>query len=240
MGRKAVIGRFERWDMCSLCEQRYHGVVACALGWACWKTYVGRPETDACRRGAMAQLANGLAIADALPVREAELSLERRLGASEELILILQGNVSNSYANVGRYEEAMQMQRDVYTGYLKLLGEEHASTLRSAHNYASSLATCNCFEETKSLLRKTMPVARRVIGENVELSLKMRWTFAKTLYVNDSAKLDDIREAVTTLEDVERRARRVFGGAHPLTTAIGRDLRRVQAALRAREAPSTR
>ena len=58
--------------------------------------------------------------------------------------------------------------------------------------------------------------------------------------MNDSAKLDDIREAVTTLEDVERRARRVFGGAHPLTTAIGRDLRRVQAALRARETPSAR
>ena len=28
-----------RWASCSLCEQRYHGVVACALGWACWKTY---------------------------------------------------------------------------------------------------------------------------------------------------------------------------------------------------------
>ena len=28
-----------------MCEQEYHGVVACALGWACWKTYVGRPET---------------------------------------------------------------------------------------------------------------------------------------------------------------------------------------------------
>ena len=27
--------RFERWDNCSLCEQRYHGVVHCALGWAC-------------------------------------------------------------------------------------------------------------------------------------------------------------------------------------------------------------
>ena len=30
-----------RWSTCSLCEQEYHGVVACALGWACWKTYVG-------------------------------------------------------------------------------------------------------------------------------------------------------------------------------------------------------
>ena len=30
----------------SLCEQDYHGVVRCVLGWACWKTYLGRPETD--------------------------------------------------------------------------------------------------------------------------------------------------------------------------------------------------
>ena len=32
-------------DTCSLCEQEYHGDVQCALGWACWKTYVGRSET---------------------------------------------------------------------------------------------------------------------------------------------------------------------------------------------------
>ena len=43
LGIKAFNERWERWDTCSLCEQRYHGVVMCALGWACWKTYVGRP-----------------------------------------------------------------------------------------------------------------------------------------------------------------------------------------------------
>ena len=31
-------------EQCSLCKQDYHGVVCCALGWACWKTYLGRPE----------------------------------------------------------------------------------------------------------------------------------------------------------------------------------------------------
>ena len=36
--------RWIRWERCRLCEQLYHGVVAGALGWACWKTYVGRPE----------------------------------------------------------------------------------------------------------------------------------------------------------------------------------------------------
>ena len=53
--------RWARWYACSLCEQRYHGVVKCALGWACWKTYLGRPEGNSSRRSAMTQLGNGLA-----------------------------------------------------------------------------------------------------------------------------------------------------------------------------------
>ena len=49
------------------------------------------------------------------------------------------------------------------------------------------------------------------------------------------ATLDDIHEAVTTLEDAERIGRRVLGGAHPLTEAIGAYLQDARAALRARE-----
>ena len=37
----------------------------------------------------------------------------------------------------------------------------------------------------------------------------MRWNYARTLYKDPSATLDDLREAVTTLEDAERTARRV-------------------------------
>ena len=46
LGEKAMNARWPRWHTCSLCEQNYHGVVYCALAWACWKTYVGRPETN--------------------------------------------------------------------------------------------------------------------------------------------------------------------------------------------------
>ena len=51
------------------------------------------------------------------------------------------------------------------------------------------------------------------------------------------AILDDFHEAVTTLEDTERIARRVFGGAHPTTTGIEEYLGYARAALRARETP---
>ena len=60
--------------------------------------------------------------------------------------------------------------------------------------------------------------------------------YAEALYRNDSATLDDLREAVTTYEDMERIARRVFGGAHPLTESIEVVLRNARTVLRAREA----
>ena len=66
----------------------------------------------------------------------------------------------------------------------------------------------------------------------------MRKTYAVAL-INAGATLDDIREAITTLEDIERTARRVLGGVHPLTTDIETSLRQSRAALAARETPSS-
>ena len=99
-------------------------------------------------------------------------------------------------------------------------------------NYASSLNELGRFEETKSLMRRQMPVAQRVLGEGHEITLKMRWIYAQSFYMNDSATLDDLRKAVTTLEDTERTARRVLGGAHPLTAGIEVDLKGSRAELR--------
>ena len=65
----------------------------------------------------------------------------------------------------------------------------------------------------------------------------MRMNYAESFYKDDSATLDDLRQAVTTLEEVERIARRVFGGAHPITVAMEKSLRNARAALRARETP---
>ena len=51
----------------------------------------------------------------------------------------------------------------------------------------------------------------------------------------DGATLDDLREAMTTLEEIKRIAWRVLGGKHPTTKKIEQDLQKVRAALRARE-----
>ena len=64
----------------------------------------------------------------------------------------------------------------------------------------------------------------------------MRSSSRATSACRDS-DLDELREAVTTLEDTARVARRVLGGGHPLTAAIELDLRKARAILSACETP---
>ena len=63
----------------------------------------------------------------------------------------------------------------------------------------------------------------------------MQWAYAMALFKDRAATLDDLREAVNTLEDVAPIARRVLGGAHPDVVGIEGSLRNARTVLRARE-----
>ena len=172
-------------------------------------------------------------------MREAELSMERRLGAPEVEMLTTQSNLASTYEKAERVDEALSLRKEVYSKRLKLSGEEDISSIIAANNYGESLVNLGRFEEAKALLRKTVPVARRVLGEDHELTLRMSLIYGWALSRDAGAALDDLREAVTTLEDAGRIARRVFGGAHPLTAQIEKSRQNALAALRARETSPT-
>ena len=245
LGFRAFNEGWNRWHMCSLCElceQSYHGVVRCALGWACWKAYLGRPELDLARRLAMSVLGNAVCAAghheDASSVKKAELSMLRRFRAPEATILIALGNLSNVYTQLGRCEEALQLRRDVYLGTLELKGEEQRETLIYASNLAASLFDLMHFEEAKKLLSKTILVARHVFGDCDVVTLDVRKNYAMALYDDPGATLDNLRESVATLDQLDRDARRVLGISHPTVVGIEEALQEARAALRARETPS--
>jgi hypothetical protein len=73
--------------------------------------------------------------------------------------------------------------------------------------------------------------------------LSTRWAqvfaapHAKALYEDEGATLGDLREAVSTLDELAPTARRVLGGAHPLTGWIESELQQAQATLAARDTP---
>ena len=161
-----------------------------------------------------------------------------RLGASEESVLFQQSNLAVTYDNLGRHHESLRMSQVVYSGRLKLLGEEHEHTLVAANNYALSLGRLERFKEAKKLLCKTIPVTRRVLGDNNSLMFQMRMAYAQSLYMDADATLDDLSEAVTALEETERVAKRVLGGAHPHVAVIRNSLQLSREVLNGRKTPS--
>ena len=152
-------------------------------------------------------------------------------------MLIVQGNIANTYAGLGRWDESLGVRRDIYSGFVRVLGEEDRESLFEAHNFALSLVNDRVrkFGEAKSLLRKIIPVAKRVLGEGNENTLRMRMLHARALCQDPAATLADLREAVTTLEDTASTARRVLGGVHPFISTIDPNLAIARGALRIRE-----
>ena len=127
------------------------------------------------------EVKNGLSVAghheDALSVKDVELFMLRRIGATEDTILTVQGNLASTYQQLGLKDQALRLRRDVYAGNLRLHGEEHEDTLMDAGNFVINLLDLKRFEEAKRLLRKVMPVARRVFGTEHERTLSLQKGF---------------------------------------------------------------
>ena len=76
-------------------------------------------------------------------------------------------------------------------------------------------------------MKNVSPSSRGISGSAPQRST----IYATALYLDPAATVDDLREAVTTLEETERTARRVFGNSHPTVLDIGEDLKASREAL---------
>ena len=106
-------------EQCFDCGQDFHGVVRLALGWAAWKTYLARPETDWTRCNAIGTLGSAILKSgqpdDAILVLEASLALRRRYWSHDDnVILITQTNLAVCLDHLGRHDEALVLQREIY------------------------------------------------------------------------------------------------------------------------------
>ena len=110
------------------------------------------------------------------------------------------------------------------------LGREHLARER----------VCAVFKNNNRQLWETL--ARRLPDADARRNRhpavpRFRWIYAETLYEDPAATLDDLREAVSTLDDTARTARRVLGGSHPTTKGIEGELQNARAVHRARDTP---
>ena len=211
-------GGFLKWLKCFDCGQMFHGVVFHALGWAAWKTYLGRPEADAVRCDAMTALGNALCESrpkEALPVLEDTVVFFRRLGKHS----ILNPNFDSlaiCYGKLGRHKEAVRVQRKVYEAILRHHGAENLETIRAVNNLSHFLNNKGSFAEVLELTSQYGPIAKRVLGADRLTYILLTWNRARALQGRGGSRADIIA-AVSLLEDALQRTTRVFGPQHPRT-----------------------
>ena len=234
LGTKAWNKRWVRWYTCSLCEQEYHGVMRCALGWACWKTYLSRPEEELVRRYAMSQLSDGLNEAiffeDELQVLKAITGDNERFGLNHSATLSIMGNLAGCLYNLDRMQECLDIQRDIYAKTLDIFGPSHEATIDSGMNLAIAHCELEQYSACKAISRKLIPVSK-----DLDL-LRIRRTYAYALVHDPSASIVDLREAVATLTSVQAGLRQLLGANHPQTQNSQEKLEDAQETLAARVA----
>ena len=140
------------------------------------------------------------------------------------------------YSKLGRDEEALALEQTIYSDTLASRGNIHdATTLTLALNLSASMLNLaaskldvNRYREAQSFMSDMIPISRRVLGPEGDLTLKLRGLYAKALSAGFRA---DVCQAVTELEEIGRIARRRYGASHPQTGLIQRALDRAKAKL---------
>ena len=231
LAHKVMNERWQRWSSCSLCKQQYHGVVMGALGWACWKTYVGRSETDNSRLGSMKFLGRSFRDSgraeDELAVHQATLDTFKRYwqgNDEDQNALDVMSNMAGCYSRLGQHDKCVTMRREIYARRVATLGFSHEESLNEAHCIALTLVNRpdrDSQTEAKVFLRDIMPRALEDLGPEHQTYLRFRWVYAYALHDDDAAAtLDDMIEAEATYVAIERVYARRFGPSHPETRGL--------------------
>ena len=221
--------RWGRWHTCGLCEQSYHGVVACALGWRCWLTYVMLPRTDVRRYFAMETLGSALIEGrrgkEALPLLQTSLTECRFYTPpdSEAYPLMMRHNrqcIARCYNELGQHHKALKIQRDLFENQLELSGSSGAIAFSSAACLAYTLVALGKYAEARDLAVRWQPEARKIIryeGNDIELQL----SFANATWKDPDILSPEARFNATKFLDLAyKQSRRVLGPLHPKTRRV--------------------
>ena len=159
---------WKNWNECTVCGQHFYGKVQLAMGWECWKTYV-RLDAQHARYRAMNTLGDALRadgqVELALSAFKATLPILEHMGPGWfSGTLIVKENIATCLHQMGRDEEALSMEREVYQLNLRLRGPTNEHTLVTVCNVASSLLNLGRYEEAARMTRSHVGPAQKKLG----------------------------------------------------------------------------
>jgi MinD-like ATPase involved in chromosome partitioning or flagellar assembly len=153
------------------------------------------------------------------------LSRRQTMTVSDDpLALILRFHLANTQRSQARYEEAYEIDREVYSRLRELLGDHHPYTLMVAQSLGADLREIGQYVSSRELDEVTLMGFRQAFGEDHPRTLMA----ANNLAVAQRM-VGEFRYATQLDEDTLSRRRRALGPRHPHTlfsaSSLGRDLR---------------
>ena len=234
-GGERLMNRWGLWHTCRLCEQPFHGPVKSAMGWGCYKTYAGRPALDTAHLMSMSVLGNNLPPSnESLMVLEALLDGQKRYATkvggqpAERNVVITKNTISACYEALGRYDDALRLDREVYASAVRLFGPTSAQTLGLALGLVQSLIKTEHYAEARTFIRERMQESRG-LGDEHPVNMKLRHGLARAISRDgDITSRETLEETERILADLLRTTRRVLGPAYPDVVEQEEELKRVR------------
>ncbi|MEV8510660.1 FxSxx-COOH system tetratricopeptide repeat protein [Actinoplanes sp. NPDC051475] len=171
----------------------------------------------------------------ALPLAEhLHAAWTSRHGPDDASTLTAAGTLAAIYNQLGRYQQARDLDEDSLARRRRVLGDDHPATLESASNLANYLRGLGEYGRARELSEDTLARRRRLLGDDHPATLISANNVAADLH-----RLGEYERGRELSEDTLARRRRVLGDDHPhtLTTAanLAGNLHRLGEYERARE-----
>ena len=210
-----LVPRLKWWWTCRLCEQHHHGAVESALGWACWKTYVGRPAGDHLRNIALQILADSLHDQSSR-LAILELILDRLKTETDDptRLLYVRAQIAKCLARLERNEEALALQREIYEASADA-GPKTRWSL--AIDYGESLITARDAEAV-DFCRDLVARATRDLGEESPITERCIMAYARAMF--HMGGVEGLAEADAVVAATAQKWRRRYGKTHPNTRVV--------------------
>ena len=85
------------------------------------------------------------------------------------------------------------LKRVIYARFVAIHGVSHEVTITSGNNLASSLVMLDLWDEATPFLRDLLPEARRSLGPDHSVTLRIRRSLADTLHFRPGSTRNDLR-----------------------------------------------
>jgi hypothetical protein len=137
-----------------------------------------------------------------------ELATEKRVGARESDMLRVKGNIASTYQSLGRLEEALSLEREIYARHVALEGMDSDITMIAVICLANTLSKLRRYGEVISFTQDKITLCQRVLGAEHEHTFFLRELYALVLF--NIGSHDDREQAEAILADVVQKMRRVL------------------------------